>query len=147
MVGDTPTLLILEAGWLGAPLRHLQARTGLLKALLSRLKHWSRRACSKSGNIASTAALQYLTAKGRSCWTSLMMLRWGNHLGRRRRKVAVTLTHAPCGNVFVPEPACGNCGETIDATQVEWAEGPGVGMMAPVYSTAASSTRGSSSRT
>ena len=40
VVGDTPTLLILEASWLGARrFDTLRERTGLLKALLSdRLK-------------------------------------------------------------------------------------------------------------
>lgn len=139
VVGDTPTLLILEASWLGARrFDTLRARTGLLKALLSdRLKRLVEAGLFEKRQYCEAPPRfeYYLTAKGRDVyWTSLMMLRWETTWGGGAGKVAVTLTHAPCGNVFVPEPACGNCGETIDATQVEWAEGPGVGMMAPVYS-------------
>ena len=139
VVGDTPTLLILEASWLGARrFDTLRERTGLLKALLSdRLKRLVEAGLFEKRKYCEAPPRYeyYLTAKGRDVyWTSLMMLRWETFWGGGTGKVAVSLTHDPCGNNFVPEPACGSCGETIDATQVEWAEGPGVGLMAPVYS-------------
>lgn len=139
VVGDTPTLLILEASWLGARrFDTLRERTGLLKALLSdRLKRLVEAGLFEKRKYCEAPPRYeyYLTTKGREVyWTSLMMLRWETGWGEGKGKVAVTLTHDPCGNNFVPEPACGSCGETIDATQVEWAEGPGVGLMAPVYS-------------
>ena len=76
-----------------------------------------------------------MTEKGRGVyWTSLMMLRWELKCDESSNKVTITLKHHDCGKTFLPDPACGSCGETIDATQVDWAEGPGVGLMAPLYS-------------
>lgn len=139
VVGDTPTLWILEASWLGARrFDTLRERTGLLKALLSdRLKRLVETGLFEKRKYCEAPPRYeyYLTQKGRDVyWTSLMMLRWETGWGEGKGKVAVTLTHDACGNHFVPDPACGSCGETIDATQVEWEQGPGVGMMAPVYS-------------
>jgi DNA-binding HxlR family transcriptional regulator len=139
VVGDTPILLILEASWLGArKYDELRSRTGLLNALLSdRLKRLVAAGlmerqlyCERPPRYAYV-----MTSKGRDVyWTSLMMLRWEQTCGETRNKISVVLTHKSCGKQFVPEPACGSCGETIDATEVEWMEGPGVGLMAPLYS-------------
>lgn len=139
VVGDTPTLLILEASFLGArKFDELRERTGLLKALLSdRLKRLVENGLfEKQRYCDAPPRHEYvLTRKGRDTyWTSLMMLRWENGWGGGSGKIGVTLTHKPCGNTFRPEPACGHCGGAIDATQVEWEQGPGVGLMAPVYS-------------
>lgn len=139
VVGDTPTLLILEASWLGArKFDELREKTGLLKALLSdRLKRLVETGLvNKKRYCDAPPRYEYvLTRKGRGVyWTSLMMLRWETGWGGGSGKIAVTLTHEPCGNTFTPDPACGHCGNTIDATQVEWEQGPGVGLMAPVYS-------------
>ena len=138
VVGDTPTLLILEASWLGERrFDGFRQRTGLLKALLSdRLKKLVRAGLFETRRYCDAPPrFEYvLTDKGRDVyWTSLMMLRWETGWARSG-KIAVTLTHEPCGGAFVPEPACGSCGDTIDAFQVDWKEGPGVGLMAPVYS-------------
>lgn len=139
VVGDTPTLLILEACWLGT--RHfsaLQERTGLLKALLSdRLKQLTQAGLLETRQYnARPPRYEYLlTAKGRDLyWTSLMLLRWEQRWGSHEGKIRIELTHKTCGHVFEPTPACGSCGETIDATQVDWTAGPGVGLMRPVYS-------------
>lgn len=138
VVGDTPTLLILEASWLGERrFDGFRERTGMLKALLSdRLKKLVAAGLFETRQYcAAPPRHEYvLTPKGRDVyWTSLMMLRWETGWARSG-KIAVTLTHTSCGNAFVPEPACGSCGETFDATRVEWKEGPGVGLMAPLYS-------------
>ncbi len=139
VVGDTPTLLILEASWLGARrFDELRARTGLLKALLSdRLKRLVEAGLfEKHLYCESPPRHSYvMSEKGRDVyWTSLMMLRWEMGWGGGSGKIAVDLTHRPCGRPFRPEPACGHCGDTIDATQVDWEQGPGVGWMAPHYS-------------
>lgn len=138
VVGDTPTLLILEASWLGERrFDGFRARTGLLKALLSdRLKKLVSSGLFETRKYCDAPPrFEYvLTPKGRDIyWTSLMMLRWEAGWAKSGR-IAVSLRHRPCGNAFTPEPACGSCGETIDATQVTWEQGPGVGLMAPVYS-------------
>lgn len=139
VVGDTPTLLILEASWLGARrFDTLRERTGLLKALLSdRLKRLVEAGLfEKRAYSSSPPRFEYvLTEKGRDVyWAALMMLRWEMGWGGGAGKITLRLTHRGCGQVFMPEPACAHCGETIDATQVEWQQGPGVGLMAPVYS-------------
>lgn len=139
IVGDTPTLLILEASWLGARrFDELRSRTGLLKALLSdRLKRLVEAGLFERQLYCKTPPrfAYAMTQKGRDVyWTSLMMLRWELGWGGGSGKITVALTHAACGHRFVPEPACGHCRQTIDATQVDWEEGPGVGWMAPLYS-------------
>ena len=139
VVGDTPTLLILEACWLGArKFDELRQRTGLLKALLSdRLKRLVEAGVlAKHRYTDSPPRYDYvLTEKARdSYWISLMMLRWESLWNHDPGKIEVVLTHKPCGHEFTPEPACGHCHGRIDATQVEWREGPGVGLMAPLYS-------------
>lgn len=139
VVGDTPTLLILEASWLGARrFDELRARTGLLKALLSdRLKRLVGAGLfEKHLYCESPPRYSYvMREKGRDVyWTSLMMLRWEMGWGGGSGKIAVDLTHQPCGRNFRPEPACGHCGDTIDATQIDWEQGPGVGLMVPHYS-------------
>jgi DNA-binding HxlR family transcriptional regulator len=138
VVGDTPTLLILEASWLGERrFEDFRQRTGLLKALLSaRLKKLvSTGLFEKRQYCDAPPRFEYtLTDKGRDVyWTSLMMLRWETQWARSG-KIAVTLRHKNCGQEFVPEPSCGNCGMEISAFDVEWTEGPGLGLMAPIYS-------------
>ena len=138
-VGDTPTLLILEASWLGARrFDDLRSRTGLLKALLSdRLKRLVQAGLFEK-QLYCPAPPRYayvMTEKGRAVyWTSLMMLRWELRWGGGGGKIAIELTHKRCNKTFMPEPACGSCNATIDATQVDWDQGPGVGWMAPLYS-------------
>ena len=139
VVGDTPTLLILEASWLGARrFDELRSRTGLLKALLSdRLKRLIVAGLFEKQLYCKTPPrfAYVMTDKGRGVyWTALMMLRWDMKWGGDGSKIAVELTHRRCGKSFMPEPACGTCNATIDATQVDWKEGPGVGWMAPLYS-------------
>ncbi|KZY20459.1 transcriptional regulator, partial [Erythrobacter sp. HI0037] len=138
VVGDTPTLLILEASWFGERrFEGFRQRTGLLKALLSsRLKKLVAAGLMKTRQYsdAPPRSEYVLTEKGRDVyWTSLMMLRWETEWAKSG-KISVKLTHKTCGKVFTPEPVCGNCGETISAFDVEWREGPGLGLMAPVYS-------------
>lgn len=141
VVGDTPTLLILEASMLrDRRFDQFRRRTGLLKALLSdRLKRLvAAKVMEKRPYSLNPPRDEYvLLEKGRALyWTSLMLLRWemmwGDGLGDG--KMRVTLTHKTCGKTFMPTPACGHCGGDVDATLVDWREGPGVGWMAPIYS-------------
>lgn len=139
VVGDTPTLLILEASLLGdRRFDQFRRRTGLLKALLSdRLKRLvGARVLEKRQYSASPPRDEYiLLEKGRGLyWTALMLLRWEQNWGDRDGKMIVELTHKSCGKRFVPECACAACNETVDASAVDWREGPGVGWMAPIYS-------------
>ena len=139
IVGDSPTLLILEASWLGARrFDDFHRRTGLLKALLSdRLKRLVDAGLfDKRLYCEAPPRHEYVTTqKGRDLyWVALMLLRWELKWGAGNGKIGVVLTHSVCGKTFTPVPACGSCHEAIDATAVDWSEGPGVGWMSPVYS-------------
>ncbi len=140
VIGDTPTLLILEAAFLGARrFDDFWRETRLLKALLSdRLK--------KLVEAAILEKVQYhdrpprfryrLTPKGRDVYpVALALLQWekdcGDHLAGARN---IRLTHTLCGQDFTALASCGSCNHEIDATRVDWREGPGVGWMAPLYS-------------
>lgn len=139
VVGDTSTLLILEASWLGVRrFDEIRARTGLLKALLSdRLKRLvAADILEKVPYTTAPRRYEYsLTEKGRALyWTALMMLRWESRWGPKEGKIGVELRHASCGKLFDPTPSCKVCHGEVDARSVSWTEGPGVGRMAATYS-------------
>ncbi|GLQ25146.1 transcriptional regulator [Algimonas ampicilliniresistens] len=138
VVGDYPTLLILEVSWLGGKrFDGIRRRTGLLKASLSsRLRRLveaglmeKRRYCD------SPPRYEYImTEKGQGLyWVALMLLRWERRW-QEPGKISVELTHKTCGKVFDPVPACGACNVEIDPKEVEWSEGPGVSQMKALYS-------------
>lgn len=139
IVGDTPTLLALEASWIGVRrFDEFHQRTGLLKALLSdRLKRLVESGIFEK-KLYSTSPPRHeyvLTRKGRDLyWVTLMLLRWEQRWAEQDGEIRVLLTHRTCGHLFTPEPACAHCGGDFNATDVTWREGPGVGWMAPLYS-------------
>tara|TARA_R110000744_G_scaffold1843_5_gene6852 strand:+ start:51518 stop:52543 length:1026 start_codon:yes stop_codon:yes gene_type:complete len=139
VIGDTSTLLILEASWLGARrFEDLRSRTGLLKPLLSdRLKRLiAADIFEKQLYSRAPRRFEYqLTRKGRDLyWTSLMMLRWERKWAPPEGKIEITLRHRTCGAVFDPTPICSACQQEVTARDVAWTEGPGVGLMAATYS-------------
>ncbi|MBI1234834.1 MAG: transcriptional regulator [Alphaproteobacteria bacterium] len=139
VVGDTSTLLILEASWLGARrFEEIRSRTGLLKPLLSnRLKKLVASGVLELRPYSEAPRrFEYqLTEKGRDLyWSALMMLRWEQRWAPEKDKLTVTLRHTTCGHTFEPMPACSDCGEEIRAKDMNWSEGPGIGWMAPTYS-------------
>ena len=138
-VGDTPTLLIIEASWLGARrFDDFWRMTGLLKALLSdRLKRLLDAGIfAKTPYSTSPPRFEYrLTPKGHDLYpTALMLLRWEGRWRTDPSKIRIDLTHRECGKVFQPVPCCNHCHTEVAAPDVEWIEGPGVGWMAPIYS-------------
>lgn len=139
VIGDTSTLLILEASWLGARrFADFQSRTGILKPLLSdRLKRLLAADIFEK-HLYSEAPRRFeyqLTGKGRDLyWTSLMMLRWERKWAPHEGKIEIVLRHKTCGAVLDPTPVCSACRQEVTARDVAWAEGPGVGLMAATYS-------------
>jgi DNA-binding HxlR family transcriptional regulator len=139
VVGDTSTLLILEASWIGARrFDDIRERSGLLPTLLSnRLKRLvEARILEKRLYSEKPPRHEYrLTDKGRDLyWTALMMLRWEHRWAPREGKLDIRLRHRTCGQVFEPTPTCLHCKSEISARNVSWTEGPGVGWMAFRYS-------------
>lgn len=139
VVGDTSTLLILESAWLGFNrFDEFLNKTGLLKALLSnRLKKLVAAGLLEREAYSRTPLRHryLLTKKGRDLyWVSLMLLRWEQKYGEPDKHIAIALFHTCSDRPIAPEPACGHCRANIDAFQIAWKEGPGVGWMAPLYS-------------
>ena len=138
IVGDSSTMMILEAAWLGdRSFGQFQKTTGLRRALLSdRLKRIVQAGVMhKKPYSEHPPRFEYrLTEKGRELyWMTLMMLRWERNWGSSEGIVQVRLTHRSCGQEFDPVPSCATCGEEISAFDVDWQEGPGVGLMAANY--------------
>lgn len=140
VIGDTPTLLILEAAFQGARrFDDFWRETRLLKALLSdRLKKLVEAGVFERSLYQERPQrfLYRLTQKGRDVYpVALALLVWEKNWGAREAGArSIRLTHKACGHDFEPVAACGSCGDDIDATAVDWREGPGVGWMAPLYS-------------
>lgn len=139
VVGDTAVLLILEANWIGARrFDELRDRTGLLQSKLSdRLKRLvGAGVLEKVRYTDAPPRYEYrMTRKGLDLyWPALMMLRWERRWSERAGGLRLALRHRLCGQVFEPVPTCLTCGDEIDPRDVDWAEGPGVGWMAPLYS-------------
>lgn len=139
VVGDTSVLLILEASWIGARrFDDFRARTGLLQTLLSdRLKRLVAAGVMEK-RLYSEAPPRFeyrMTQKGRDLyWPALMMLRWERRWSTAEGRLSLRLRHRTCGHVFEPVPTCLKCGDEINAREVDWTEGPGVGWMAARYS-------------
>lgn len=139
VVGDTSTLLILEACWIGARrFDDIRVRSDLLPTLLSnRLKRLVETGILEKRLYSDKPPRhEYrLTDKGRDLyWTALMMLRWEHRWAPREGKLDIRLRHRTCGQLFEPTPTCLHCKSEISARNVSWTEGPGVGWMALRYS-------------
>jgi DNA-binding HxlR family transcriptional regulator len=139
VIGDLPTLLILESHWFGArKFNEFSKRTGLLKTVISdRLNKLVAAECLKK-NPYSKNPVRYEygpTPKLMDLYkTSLSMLAWEREWGERAGKITVKLIHKSCGNPTKPVPVCGGCRAPIDAREMDWQEGPGVGQMSAAYS-------------
>jgi len=138
IVGDVPALLIIEGAFLGVSrFDGFLKRTGIPKDLLSgRLKRLVAAECMRKVPY-STAPVRYeyqLTDKGLDLYeTALLMLRWETKWSTGRGKIQVVLTHTECGEVVSPIPVCRACHSIIDARDVSWQDGPGVGRVKAEY--------------
>lgn len=134
VVGDVPTMLILQACWLGERrFAGLAQRTGLLRALLSqRLKQM------QSAQLLETRQYQQrpprreylLSARALDLYpAALAMLRWEKRWGDPLGPVRIQLDHRDCGHSDVepvPHSRGANCAYT--ARDVRWEIGPGAGV-------------------
>ena len=139
LLGDKPTLLILEAYWFGSRrFAEFCSNTGLLKTVVSnRLQKLIAAECLvKERYSQSPIRYEYRsTEKLRTIYPiALSMLDWERKWSDDQNKLHVDLIHNNCGKVTAPRAVCQSCRQTIDARDVEWQEGPGIGQMQALYS-------------
>ena len=138
IIGDFPTLLIAESYLLGARrFDEFCQQTGLLKTVVSdRLKKLIDNDClTKVEYSQRPRRYEYRATQLLLDFfpTALAMLHWERKWGSKATKLNLRLRHQPCGKVTKPRPVCACCREEIDARDVNWAPGPGVGLMAASY--------------
>lgn len=138
VLGDVPTLLILEAIWLGdTRFDAIKSRTLLSKPLIAeRLKKLvASDVLKRVLYCEKPPRYEYrLTAKGLALFPVTMMLfKWEKTWSARAKSVTMELTHEACGQVAVPEAMCSHCHEIVHAKDIEWREGPGLEMIEPIY--------------
>jgi len=139
IVGDTPTLLIMQSYWLGARrFDEFCKQTLLLKTVVSdRLKKLVENDCmvkvaysERPKRYEYKATQEFLDFYP----TALAMLHWERKWGKKSGKIRVRLKHKDCGETTNPRPICKSCHTDIDARDVSWKPGPGVGLMPATYS-------------
>lgn len=139
VVGDTPTLLVIQSYWLGARrFDEFCRQTGLLKPVVSdRLKKLIHNECLTKVAY-STKPLRYeyrATERFLDFFPlALAMLHWERKWSMKPGKLEVVLTHKTCGKKTEPYPACNSCKAEISPRDVSWETGPGVGLMEATYS-------------
>lgn len=138
VIGDKPTLLLIESYWLGTRrFSAFQEQTGLLKTVISdRLKKLVEAGCFEKV-LYSERPKRYEyrgTEKFHDLYPlALSMLRWEQDWGSTNGKIKVSLVHKSCGQTTHPHTVCQLCRVEVDARDVAWSEGPGVGLMPAVY--------------
>jgi len=139
VVGDTPTLLIIQSYWLGARrFDEFCRQTGLLKPVVSdRLKKLISNDClTKVAYRTKPIRYEYKATERFIDFfpLALAMLYWERKWSMKPGKLEVILTHQKCGKKTVPFPACNACKTEISPRDISWETGPGVGLMEAKYS-------------
>ncbi len=137
--GDVPTLLILQSYWLGARRFDDFCRsTGLLKTVVSgRLKKLVENHCLvKVAYTERPRRFEYKATEELLDMfpTALAMLHWERKWGSAKGKIDIRVTHSKCGELTDPHSACVSCRGEVDARDIDWEPGPGIGEMPAVYS-------------
>ncbi len=152
IVGDTPTLLIMESYWFGARrFDEFCRQTGLLKTVVSdRLKRLIRNDCLVK--VAYSEKPRRFEYKGTEQFLDLFpmalaMLHWERKWSQKPNALEVKLTHTPCRAATEPLPVCKSCRAEISPRDVSWKVGPGVGQMEATYSRRRRQTAESGSNT
>ncbi len=139
IVGDKPSLLLLESYWLGTRrFSVFQKQTGLLKTVVSdRLRKLVDASCFEKALYSERPKrFEYRgTEKLHDLYPiALSMLHWEQKWGVHDDKIQISLVHETCGNPTDPHAVCKNCNKEIDPRDVSWSEGLGVGLMPAEYS-------------
>ena len=139
VIGDKPTLLLLESYWLGTrQFSDFCKQTGLLKTVVSnRLQKLVSEQCFTK-ELYSEKPRRYQYKATQRLLTmypvAMAMLSWEKKWSPQRGKLAIELTHTHCNHSTVPVPVCEHCRQPVNARDVDWQEGPGLGQMKASYS-------------
>lgn len=138
IVCDAPTLLIVEAAWLGT--RRFDGfleTTGLFKTVVSaRLKKLVDVGIFKKHRYCDRPPrFEYLfTDMGLDLFpVALMMLRWEKRWSSSKGRITVALTHTECGQSTEPYCACRACLGQVSAADIQRKAGPSAELGAGSY--------------
>ena len=131
-------LLLMESYWLGARrFDEFCERTGILKSVVSdRLKRLIENDCLKKVEYSKRPQrFEYRATEQFYDFypTALAMLHWERQWGSKKDQTIVRLRHNTCGSLTSPRPVCKSCRQEIDARDISWKPGPGVGVMRAAY--------------
>lgn len=124
VVGDTWTMLVLKEAFMRVRrFEDFLARTGAPRPILAeRLKTLVDNGVLERRQYSERPdRFEYrLTEKGRDLYPVLVsILRWGDRWMSPGAGPPVELRHRECGHVMHPELACPECGEWLQATDIE----------------------------
>ncbi len=138
VVGDTPVLLIAEALWQGARrFTGIARTTGLPRAVvaqrLQRLEAHGLVRRLPEGPEGGCTGYRFARKGVETYPLALMALRWERLWGAPAAG-GPQLVHRGCGQAILPLPACSACHGPLDARDVDFRPGPGLGWMPATYS-------------
>lgn len=141
VIGDTPVLLISEALWRGARrFTEIVRATGLPRAVVAhRLARMEEHGVVRRiplGPSGQRSGYRFARKGVETYPLALMSLRW-ERLWADAPAAAPhrpQLVHLRCGKKILPVPACSACHAPIDAREVDFRPGPGLGWMPASYS-------------
>ena len=130
VIGDRWTLMILRDCFLGVRrFEAFQARLGISRTIVAdRLKLLVeegvlRKAAYQEGPVRHEYRL---TQKGLDLYPAMMaIVNWGDRYYGGEAGPPLLHRHKTCGHDFQPVITCSECGEAVDAREVETRPGPG----------------------
>jgi DNA-binding HxlR family transcriptional regulator len=124
VIGDRWTLLVLREAFMRVRrFEDLQARTGAPRPVLAdRLRVLvDNEVLERRQYSGRPDRVEYrLTEKGRDLYPVVVsILRWGDRWMSGAEGPPIELRHKACGHAMHPELACPECGEWLQATDIE----------------------------
>jgi DNA-binding HxlR family transcriptional regulator len=127
VVGDRWTMIVLREAFMRVRrFEDFQLRTGAPRPILAdRLKTLVDNGVLERRQYSEhPERFEYrLTEKGRDLYAVVVsLLRWGDRWMTDRDGPPVKLRHKECGHLMLPELACPECGDWLEARDIEVAE-------------------------